>query len=147
MAQLQTQPGGIKLQHVLRGEVQDLLDRLAHARMSGDGEALATLYEVPAIVIGADGVSAIDSPAQIADLFGAARRQYEARGVVGMRPDLIDLERIGGRLVIATVRWPYLDASGHELGAEASDYTLRRDDHGRLRVRAVLMRGTETLRS
>ena len=41
------------------------------------------------------------------------------------------------------MRWPYLDAQGHELGAETSTYTLRRDGNGRLRLRVAVTHGVE----
>ena len=40
------------------------------------------------------------------------------------------------------VRWPYLDASGREIGAERFDYTLRREE-GVLLIRSALIRGIE----
>jgi hypothetical protein len=44
---------------------------------------------------------------------------------------------------VVEIRWPHLNAKGREVGAELSDYTLRRDDNGNLRIRSVLMRGVE----
>ena len=139
--QRHTQPRGVRLEHVLHGEVQDLLDQLARALTSGDGEAVATLWETPAIVIGADGVHAVSSRAEVAQFFGGAKAQYDARGIASTRGDLLDLERVGNRIVIAAVRWPHLDANGREVASESSDYTLRRDDAGKLKIRSVLLRG------
>jgi len=140
--QRHTQPRGVRLEHVLHGEVQDLLDQLARALVKGDGNAIAALWETPALVIGADGVIAVSSREQVAEFFGSAKAQYNARGVTGTRADLLDLERVGDRIVIAAVRWPHLAADGREVNSESSDYTLRRDDAGKLKIRAVLMRGT-----
>jgi hypothetical protein len=70
------------------------------------------------------------------------RDHFEARGIVGVCPELKRVERIGDT-VVAHVRWPYHDASGHEVGAETADYTLQPDDHGELKVRCVLIRGVE----
>jgi hypothetical protein len=140
--QRHTQPHGVRLQHDLRGEVQDMLGKLAQALVRGDGAAVAELWEVPALVIGSD-VIGVTSSEQVEKFFGAAKDQYTHAGIGSTRADIIDLERVGDRIVIVTVRWPYLDDHGHEVGAESSDYTLRRDDAGRLRIRAVLMRGVE----
>jgi hypothetical protein len=131
----------VRLDHTLHGEVQDLLDQLAHAIVIGDGESAADLWETPGFVIGADVVMAIAKREELVKFFGAAREQYNAKGVVKTRADLLDLERVGSSIVIAAVRWPWIDASGREVGSESSDYTLRRDRDGRLRVRSVLMRG------
>lgn len=141
--QRHTQPRGVRVAHDLRGEVQDLLDRLARALVAGDGETVATIWETPALVVSAEGVHAVTSADEIARFFGSAKAQYHDRGIASTRADLLDLERIGDRIAIATVRWPYLDAQGGPVGAESADYTLRRDDAGRLRIRAVLMRGVE----
>ena len=139
--QRHTQPRGVRLEHVLHGEVQDLLDQLARALTSGDRETVASLWETPAFVIGSDAVTAFDSRQQLADFFGGAKGEYNERGITSTRADLVDLERVGDRIVIAAVRWPYLTADGKQVGSESSDYTLRRDDAGKLKIRSVLMRG------
>jgi hypothetical protein len=123
------------------GDVRALLDRLARAITAGDAKGIAALWEAPAMVIGLDGVVAVASLDEVARFFGGARAQYTARGITGTRADILGEERIGDRVVVVKVRWPYLDATGRERGAEASDYTLRRDDSGALKVRSVLMRG------
>lgn len=93
------------------------------ALIAGDAGAVAGFDEVPAPVIGEGGVIAVQSRSRSVAFFGAATEQYAARGVVDTRADLIDLERIGHRIVIASVRWPYLDEHRRELGAELSDDT------------------------
>jgi hypothetical protein len=143
MAILQTQPRGIPTQRDLRSEVQDLMTRFAQALVAADGPAIATLFETPALVIAEDGVVALSAIEQVSQFFGAAAAQYHARGITNTRADVIDLERISDKLVIATVRWPHLDAQLHETAAEESDYTLRRDGSGALKIRSVLMRGIE----
>jgi len=140
MAIRKTDPRGVHVLQDVRGEVQELLDELARSLIAGDGEAVAALFEVPALIISDEGVITVASMEQIAQFFGAAKVKYNAQGIVGTRADLIDLERIGQRIVVATVRWPHLDSNHHEVAAESSDYTLRRDDKGRLRIRSVLMR-------
>jgi ketosteroid isomerase-like protein len=141
--QLHTKPRGARIQRELHGELQDFLNQLAEAVTRGDGEAVAKLYEVPALVIGIDGVMPVTSLDEIAKFFGGAKEMYNARGITNTRADIVDEEWIGDRLVVVKVRWPYLDEEGHEVGAEASDYTLRRDDAGQLKVRSILMRGVE----
>jgi hypothetical protein len=127
-----------------RGEVQDLLSQVARGVTAGDGNQVAMLWEVPGIVIAADAVTPITSRAQLEAMFGAGKAQYNQRGIVDTRADIIDEDWIGDRIVVVKVRWPYLDASGREIGAEASDYTLRRDTSGRLRICAIVMRGVQT---
>jgi hypothetical protein len=141
--QLHSEPRGERSAHALRAEAQDLFNQLAQALTRGDGARVAMLWETPAIVIADEGVIAVATAAQVAEYVGGAKDQYNARGIVDTRADIRDLERIGERIVIASVRWPYLDAAGKTVGAESSDYTLRRDDTGALRIRSVLMHGVE----
>lgn len=126
-----------------RSEVQELLNQVARAVTAGDGNQVATLWEVPGVIISADAVTPIASREQLEAMFSAARQEYNLRGIVDTRAEILDEDWIGERLVVVRVRWPYLDASGREVGAEASDYTLRRDPSGRLRICAVLMRGAK----
>jgi hypothetical protein len=125
------------------GEVQDLLDRYSQALASGHGSAAAATWELPAYMIGPDLIVAVDRPEKITQFLGEAKEAYNAYGIESTRPQVLDEEWIGDRLVIVRVRWPYLDETGREVGAERSDYTLRRDNGGALRIRSVLMRGVE----
>jgi hypothetical protein len=124
-------------------EIQDLLVRLSQALVHGDGQTVAELWEIPATIVSDDGVMAISHVDQLVPMFSSAKDQYHARGIVDTRGDIQRLTRISDRLFVVEIRWSHLDAKGRELGAEASDYTLRRDDMGKLRIRGVLMRGVE----
>lgn len=125
-------------------EVRALLDKFARAITAGDGAAAASLWQVPAFVLGAETAMALSSLAEIQRFYGGSKQQYNERGIVGTRAEIVDEDHIDDKLVVVKVRWPYLDAAGNEVGAERSDYTLARDDDsGELRVRCVLMRGVE----
>jgi hypothetical protein len=137
------QPYGARTARERHGEVQDLLDRYTKALTGGDGRAAAALWELPGYVIGPDVAIAFDRPPAIAAYFGTAKEAYNAKGIHGTRPEILEEEWIGDRLVVVRLRWPYLDAAGREVGAERSDYTLRRGDDGALAIRCVLMRGVE----
>lgn len=141
--QLRTQPRGARYAHEHHGEVQDFLQRYAKALVEGDDETVAQLWEVPAFVIGAETAMAVTRRDEIATFFGRAKEAYHAQGVTETWPDILDEEWLGDRTVVVSVRWPYLDADGHEIGAERAEYTLRRDDRGALRIRYVLIRGVE----
>lgn len=129
--------------HAAQREVQDLLDAIAAGVTSGDGAAVAALWETPAFILGPDMAMMIESRYELAHFFANAKEQYNARGIVDTNAEILDEEWIGDRVVVAKVRWPYFDTHGAEVGGEASDYTLRRDDKGVLRVRYVLLRGVE----
>jgi hypothetical protein len=126
-----------------RDEIQQLFEHLARAVTSGDGKAVAAMWEAPALVADDEAVRAVDSLTEVEAFFGDAKERYNARGVVETRAEVQRLELVTDRLVIADLRWPYLDEHGDEIGGERSTYWLRRDDAGELRIRAVLMRGVE----
>lgn len=129
--------------HTAQREVQDTLDAIAAAVTSGDGAAVAALWETPAFILGPTMAETVTSTEELARFFASAKAQYNERGIVDTNAEILDEEWIGDGLVVAKVRWPYFDTHGAEVGAEASDYTLRRDETGKLRVRYVLMRGVE----
>ena len=52
------------------------------------------------------------------------------------------LRRLGADVV--EVRWPYIDVSGDEIGAESSTYIVRREDDGEIMIRATIMQGEAT---
>ncbi|MEJ7598722.1 MAG: hypothetical protein WKG01_12510 [Kofleriaceae bacterium] len=139
--QLASQPRGTRAANEKRAEVQDVLDRMARALTTGDGAGVAGCWGAPAFVVSAEMVKAVASLDEVAAFFGGAADQYTSRGIVNTRGDIVDEEWIGDGIVTVKVRWPYLDAAGNEIGAEASDYTLRRNDAGKLEIRCVVMRG------
>lgn len=143
MGQLHTEQRGERAQRDLRGEIQDLLNTIARAITAGDGETVAKLYEVPAFVVGDMMAIAVESHEQVAAFYAGGKEQYNQRGITDTRADIIDIEKLGEKTIQVQVRWPYLDDAGKEVGGEKSDYILRRDDNGKLRIRAVLMRGEE----
>jgi hypothetical protein len=51
------------------------------------------------------------------------------------------LDWIGEDLVVATVRWPYLDQNDRVLGEESSSYTLLRGEDGSFKLRVITLRG------
>jgi hypothetical protein len=124
-------------------EVQQLLDRMARAITSGDGESMAELWETPALVMGDEQVLAVTSDQQVAQFFGGAKEQYNARGITDTRGEIVRSHWPTENIVFVEVRWPYLDAKGNVLGEETSTYTLRRDERGHLRMRAAVMHGAK----
>jgi hypothetical protein len=124
-------------------ELERLLTKLCIAITSGDGHSAARLWDVPAFVIGEGMTKAIGSGEEVASFFGDARAEYHKRGIIETRPEIVEEDWVGDNLVRVRVRWPYLDANRHEIGAESSDYIIARDDHGKLKLRVALMRGVE----
>jgi hypothetical protein len=124
-----------------QAEVQQVLDQMARALISGDGRAVARLWEPPALVLSDQEVHSVASSEEVEKFFGGAKDQYNQMGIVDTRPDIQRLTWPTRRMAIVDVRWPWLDANGRESGSETSTYTFRRDDSGQLKLRVVVMHG------
>ena len=128
-----------------RASVQEYLDRFATAMTSGDTKTIAKLWGVPAFVVGKNEARVVQSEAEVEQFFGGAKDMYNERGIMDTRAEIMDLDWIDEDLVIATVRWPYLDQNEKELGEETSSYTLLRGEDGSFKVRVITMRGESKL--
>jgi hypothetical protein len=127
--------------HRERAGVQQYLDRFAEAMTSGDTKTMAKLWGVPAFVIGPNEARVVQSESEVEQFFDGAKDMYNERGIVGTRAEIVDLDWVGTDLVIATVRWPYLDQNDRTLGEESSSYTLLRGEDGGFKLRVITMRG------
>lgn len=127
-------------------ELERFLTKLGVAVTTGDGKAAARLWEVPAFFLGDGMARPIATYEEIAEFFGNARAGYNAKGIQETRPEILQEEWIADGLVQVKVRWPYLDAGMHEVGAETSEYTLARDAGGKLKLRVAVAHGVEGVR-
>jgi len=123
--------------------VQEYLNRFSRALVAGDGHTIAGMWGIPALVLGDEMVMAVQAPAEVERFFSGARDQYNKAGVTTTHPDITSLRWVTDRMVIVSVRWPYLDDKGNEVGAESSTYTLKRDDHGEFKLHVAVMHGVE----
>ena len=130
-----------------RDEVQHFLDRMGRGVTSGDGRAVAAMWELPALVLGDDQAMSIATSREVEQFFGGAKEQYNSRGITDTRAEIIRLEWATSRIAIVQVRWPYLDAQGGFHGEERSTYTLRRNDAGDLKLRVAVMHGASEVRA
>lgn len=124
-----------------RAGVQQYFDRFAEAMTSGDTKTMAKLWGVPAFVVGPNEARVVQSESEVEQFFDGAKDMYNERGIVGTRAEIVDLDWVGTDLVIATVRWPYLDQNDRTLGEESSSYTLLRGEDGGFKLRVITMRG------
>jgi hypothetical protein len=124
-----------------QASVQQYLDRFSEAMTSGDTKTMLKLWGVPAFVIGKTEARVVQSESEVEEFFGGAKEMYNERGIVGTRAEITHLDWIGQDLVIATVRWPYLDGNDRVLGEESSSYTLLRGEDGSFKLRVITLRG------
>ena len=124
-------------------DVQEFLNNFSRALTAGDGRKVATMWGIPALVLGDDMVMVVNTAAEVEKFFSGARAEYNKQGITDTHADITDLRWVTDRIAIVSVRWPSLDAKGNEVGAESSTYTLKRDDQGELKLHATVMHGVE----
>lgn len=127
--------------HRERAGVQRYLDLFGEAMTSGDMKTMAKLWGVPAFVIGPNEARVVQSESEVEQFFDGAKDMYNERGIFATRAEIVSLDWVGNDLVIATVRWPYLDQNERTLGEESSSYTLLRGEDGGFKLRVITMRG------
>jgi hypothetical protein len=125
-----------------QASVQAYFDSFAAAMTSGDMPAMTRLWGVPAFVIGPNEARAVQSLADVEEFFAGAKQLYAARGITRTDAEITHLDWIEKDLVIATVRWPYLDQNERVLGEESSSYTLLRGEDGGFKLRVITLRGS-----
>src|SRR5688572_28822337 len=96
--------------------VQAYLDRYAKALTSGDNHTIATMWDVPALVLGDDLVRGVDSLREVEAFFAGAKDQYNKRGIVDTKAVVEREDWLTDRMVSVDVRWPYLDGRGQTQG-------------------------------
>jgi hypothetical protein len=119
-------------------QVMDLLEQVAHAFRSGDGRAVAPMWEMPALIVGPVHVLTLKSSIELETHFQEVRSHYNSLGIMSARPELERLEEITDHTRLAEVRWVHLDEDGGERGEEVATYLLRRNDVGDYRLRAAV---------
>jgi hypothetical protein len=123
--------------------VRAMLQRFARAFTGGDGAGAAACWDVPALVVSEEGSRAVGSSDEVAAFFGGAKAQYAQQGVSDTRPEVECTEWHTPRLASVTVRWPYLDAAGRDVGRSERSVYLVRASGGEAKICAVVMLGAQ----
>jgi hypothetical protein len=129
------------MKHEGLAHLQAYLDAFARFVTAGKGDAIAEMWDYPALVVSNTQLMPVTTPAQTAEFFGGAKAQYNSRGIAGTRAEIQNATWLTDQIVSATVRWPWLDGNDNEIGEETSTYILRRNVDGELRMCAVVMHG------
>jgi hypothetical protein len=80
----------------------------------------------------------IAEAAQVEAAFAGAADAYKAQGLVGIRAELRGVDRLTPNLLLADVRWAYLDQAGEARRHSSYRYLLRRSADGRLGIQVVV---------
>ncbi|CAN5454600.1 hypothetical protein BH10ACT3_BH10ACT3_18600 [soil metagenome] len=122
-------------------EVEKFLVAYGDALSAVDGPTIASMYEIPGMVISDQGSVAISSPEQVAEFFTAAAAQYTDAGIAGTRPEYVSIEQLSEQICSADVRWIGVDAEGKATRyKEFASYLLRRSEDGTVRIQVAVIR-------
>jgi hypothetical protein len=130
-----------RMRRIERAELQAFFDDMVRALVKGDGRHAAELFDPPAYLLGDENAQAILTQEEIVGFFTGAKEQYTARGIADTRAEIVRLDRITSRLVMVTLRYPWLADNGSEIGEERASYIIQRGFDGGLKIRVALMRG------
>ena len=120
-------------------EVEAFLDRYGEALAAGDLAGIAACYTLPALVAGDGAAIPIAEPGQVEAAFAGAADAYKAQELVGIRAELRGVDRLTPNLLLADVRWAYLDQGGEAQRHSSYRYLLRRSAaDGRLGIQVVV---------
>jgi hypothetical protein len=109
-------------------QITDFFVRYGTALGSGDLPAIAACYATPALVV-SDGRSLpVDNSDDVEAAFKGSAETYEARGLVGARPNIGGMETITDVLTMVEVSWDYLDQEGGVQPGESYRYLVRLGD-------------------
>ena len=116
------------------------LSSIGDALSSGDAPAIATLWDVPGLVLADEGTKAIAARDEVAQFFAQAIRWYRDRGTPVARSEPPRVEWISDRLAAVSVDWLGLDSNGIEQTRESSFYIMRLGDDGVARIQVAMSR-------
>jgi ketosteroid isomerase-like protein len=122
-------------------QIEQFLLAYADALAAGDGERVADMWELPALVMSDAGTRLVTERAEVVAFFGQAAEQYRSSGITTTRPEHLAVEHLGERISSADVRWVGVDPDGRVTPyRELSTYLLRTGDDGRIRIQVALAR-------
>ena len=122
-------------------EIERFLLEYADALAAADGERVADLWELPALVMSDEGTHLVTERREVVEFFSAAATQYREVGIASTRPEHLAVEHLSDRLTSADVRWLGIDAEGRPTEhRELSTYLLRTGEDGRLRIQVAVAR-------
>lgn len=124
---------------------QEFFRHFAKALTDSDTESIMNMWAVPAFVVSETTSMVVKTREEVGDFFAGAAEEYNEKGIFEAIPDIQSIQWVTPNIALVDVRWPYIDRGGQELGEESSVYTLRMEDHGALKIHAVIMKGATPL--
>ncbi len=108
-----------------RESLADFFGRYGSALTAGDLPAIAGCYALPGMVVSGGYGFTFSTPAAVALSFIGAAPAYREHQLVAAHAEIGEVQRLGDALVLAAVRWEYLDSRGEAVPGERFRYLIR----------------------
>jgi hypothetical protein len=105
--------------------LSDFFDHYGSALTAGDLPTLAGCYRLPGTVVSDNYSFTFSSLAAVALSFVGAAPAYQERELVAAHAEIEEVRRLSDGLVLASVRWEYLDCRGESVPGGAYRYVIR----------------------
>lgn len=122
-------------------DIERFLIAYGDALSAGDGARVASMHELPGLVLSDASSIPLTDRAQLADSVTAAAARFRDAGLSGVRPEYVAIEQLGDELCTADVRWIGVDTEGRaSRHKEFALYVLRRSADGEVRIQVTVER-------
>ena len=102
----------------------------AHAFQSLDSDAASSYFHVPCMVISAEGVLVMATPAEVQAFFNRMMDGLKARGYARSEIRSLHAKQVGASIALLSVSRVRYKTNGDELGRLGETYTFRKTDDG-----------------
>jgi ketosteroid isomerase-like protein len=124
--------------------IERFLEDYGAALSAGDGEAIAGMWDVPALVVSDDGAGdgarvVLTTADETAEHFSDAPTAYRGAGIVAIRAEHVTIEQLSDRYCTAEVRWLGIGPDGAPTTyRERSMYLLRSTGERSVRIQMAM---------
>jgi Domain of unknown function (DUF4440) len=113
---------------VTDSEISEFFAKYAQAVGSNDLPAIAACYATPSLVVSDSVTVSVPDRKAVQSAFTGAFETYEARGLVGARALVDQVDRLTERLALVAITWEYQDVQGGTQPGESYRYLVRLGD-------------------
>ena len=110
-------------------EIGEFFARYAEAVGRNDLPAIAACYATPSLVVSESVTINVPDRKAVEAAFAGAGDAYSARGLVGARANVEQVEPLTERLALVAVTWEYKDVQGGVQPGESYRYLVRLGDN------------------
>ena len=128
-----------------QAEIRRFYDRYLEAFHTGNAAAVAPFYRVPCLFIADQGVTLLETDAEIERLFGQVIAGLRERNYARSKVRNVQIKDLSARLALFSGLAVRYTMTGEELERLSATYTLRKSDDTGWQIVTVVAHGPDTL--